>query len=164
MLDGCCSTRTHRPARLGREASLNLGLPWDHDGDTHDRQVVRDGYQLLRDAFRADLPVDDHQAGVRPALPRGYIAEGPFPRPRLPILSGTSSPRVVATATRRSRAAPKLAHTGLCHAWGRSRRRRGQPEGRARHLSLPPASPRHRRPPRLRGCTGVRGGKLRPAG
>ena len=117
-MDGLLLDSERIAYELGREASLYLGLPWDHDVAM--RMIgsnSRDGYQLLRDAFGPTFPVDDHQAEFGRRYEQA-IAEGRFPlKPGVlelfDLLESLELPRVVATSTRRSRAVPKLAHTGL---------------------------------------------------
>jgi HAD superfamily hydrolase (TIGR01509 family) len=103
---------------IGREASEHLGLPWDHEVAM--RMIgsnSRDGYQLLRDAFGPDFPIEEHQAEFGRRYERA-IDEGRFPlkpgaHELLDLLEAMDLPRAVATSTRRSRALPKLAAVGL---------------------------------------------------
>ena len=117
-MDGLLLDSERIAYELGRESSLHLGLPWDHDVAM--RMIgsnSRDGYQLLRDAFGPDFPIEAHQA----EFGRRYeiaIEEGRFPlKPGVhelfDLIEQPGLPRAVATSTRRSRALPKLAHTGL---------------------------------------------------
>lgn len=103
---------------IGREASLHLGLPWDHEVAM--RMIgtnSRDGYRLLQDAFGPDFPVEAHQA----EFGRRYedaIREGRFPlkpgvHELLDVLAARGLPAAVATSTRRSRALPKLQNVGI---------------------------------------------------
>lgn len=103
---------------IGRESSLHLGLPWDHEVAM--RMIgtnSRDGYQLLQNAFGPDFPVEAHQAEFGRRYEQA-IMEGRFPlkpgvHELLDLLAQRGLPCAVATSTRRSRALPKLQHVGI---------------------------------------------------
>ncbi|QID16629.1 HAD family phosphatase [Nitrogeniibacter mangrovi] len=103
---------------IGRQVSLDLGIPWTHEVAM---QLIgrnsREHEALLKGAFGADYPLERHQA----EFGRRYearIASGRFPlKPGVlelfARLEAAGLPSAVATSTRRSRALPKLEAAGL---------------------------------------------------
>ena len=103
---------------IGRQVSLDLGIPWTHEIAL---QMIGlnalDHEPLLKDAFGPDYPLEAHRA----EFGRRYeaeIAAGRFPlkagvHELLDALDAAGLPRAVATSTRRSRALPKLDGVGV---------------------------------------------------
>ena len=103
---------------IGRQVSLDLGIPWTH---AVAMQMIglnsREHEALLKGAFGDDYPLEAHRA----EFGRRYearIARGGFPlkpgvRELFDALDTAGLPRAVATSTRRSRALPKLDAVGL---------------------------------------------------
>ena len=103
---------------IGRQVSLDLGIPWTHEVAM---QMIglnsREHEALLKGAFGADYPLDAHRAefGRRyeAVIAAGTIPLKPGVRELFDALEAAGLPRAVATSTRRSRALPKLEAVGL---------------------------------------------------
>jgi len=103
---------------IGRQVSLDLGIPWTHEVAM---QLIgrnsREHEALLKGAFGPDYPLDVHQAefGRRyeAVIEAGTIPLKPGVHELFDALDTLRLPRAVATSTRRSRALPKLDAVGL---------------------------------------------------
>lgn len=103
---------------IGRQVSLDLGIPWTHE--TAMQLIGRNSREheaLLKGAFGEDYPLAVHQAefGRRyeAVIAQGTIPLKPGVHELFDVLDTLKLPRAVATSTRRSRALPKLAAVGL---------------------------------------------------
>ncbi len=103
---------------IGRQVSLDLGIPWSHEAAM---QLIgrnsREHEALLKAAFGDDYPLEKHQAEFGRRY-EAFIASQTFPlKPGVhelfDQLDARRTPRAVATSTRRSRALPKLDAAGL---------------------------------------------------
>lgn len=103
---------------IGRQVSLDLGIPWTHEVAM---QMIglnsREHEALLKGAFGDDYPLEAHRAefGLRyeAVIAAGSIPLKPGVRELFDALEAAGLPRAVATSTRRSRALPKLDAVGL---------------------------------------------------
>jgi HAD superfamily hydrolase (TIGR01509 family) len=103
---------------IGRQVSLDLGIPWTHEVAM---QLIgrnsREHEALLKGAFGPDYPLAIHQAefGRRyeAVIAAGTIPLKPGVMALFDQLDARAIPRAVATSTRRSRALPKLEAVGL---------------------------------------------------
>ena len=103
---------------IGRQVSLDLGIPWTHEVAM---QMIglnsREHESLLKGAFGDDYPLDAHRAvfGLRydAVIATGSIPLKPGVLELFDALEAAGLPRAVATSTRRSRALPKLDAVGL---------------------------------------------------
>ncbi|TVO67929.1 HAD family hydrolase [Denitromonas ohlonensis] len=103
---------------IGRQVSLDLGIPWTHEVAM---QMIglnsREHESLLKGAFGDDYPLDAHRAefGLRyeAVIDAGTIPLKPGVLELFDALEAAGLPRGVATSTRRSRALPKLDAVGL---------------------------------------------------
>ena len=103
---------------IGRQVSLDLGIPWTHEVAM---QMIglnsREHEGLLKGAFGEDYPLEAHRAefGKRyeAVIAAGTIPLKPGVRELFDALDAANLPRAVATSTRRSRALPKLDAVGL---------------------------------------------------
>ncbi|MCZ4304805.1 HAD family phosphatase [Zoogloeaceae bacterium G21618-S1] len=103
---------------IGRQVSLDLGIPWTHEVAM---QMIglnsREHEPLLKGAFGNDYPLDAHRAefGLRyeAVIATGSIPLKPGVLELFDALEAAGLPRAVATSTRRSRALPKLNAVGL---------------------------------------------------
>lgn len=103
---------------IGRQVSLDLGIPWTHE--TAMQLIGRNSREheaLLKGAFGEDYPLEVHQAefGRRyeAVIAQGTIPLKPGVHALFDVLDARRLPRAVATSTRRSRALPKLEAVGL---------------------------------------------------
>jgi HAD superfamily hydrolase (TIGR01509 family) len=103
---------------IGRQVSLDLGIPWTHE--TAMQLIGRNSREheaLLKGAFGEDYPLEVHQAefGRRyeAVIAQGTIPLKPGVHELFDALDARRLPRAVATSTRRSRALPKLEAVGL---------------------------------------------------
>jgi len=103
---------------IGRQVSLDLGIPWTHE--TAMQLIGRNSREheaLLKGAFGEDYPLEVHQAefGRRyeAVIAQGTIPLKPGVHELFDVLDARRLPRAVATSTRRSRALPKLEAVGL---------------------------------------------------
>lgn len=103
---------------IGRQVSLDLGIPWTREIAL---QMVglnaREHEILLKGAFGQDYPLEAHRAefGRRyeAVIAAGGIPLKPGVHALFDALDAAGLPRGVATSTRRSRALPKLESVGL---------------------------------------------------
>ena len=103
---------------IGRQVSLDLGIPWTHEAAM---QLIgrnsREHEAVLKAAFGEDYPLAAHQAefGRRyeALIATGTIPLKPGVHALFDVLEARGIARGVATSTRRSRALPKLEHVGL---------------------------------------------------
>ncbi|MBT0961822.1 HAD family hydrolase [Denitromonas iodatirespirans] len=103
---------------IGRQVSLDLGIPWTHEVAM---QMIglnsREHETLLKGAFGEDYPLEAHRAefGKRyeAVIAAGTIPLKPGVTELFDALDAAGLPRAVATSTRRSRALPKLDAVGL---------------------------------------------------
>jgi HAD superfamily hydrolase (TIGR01509 family) len=117
-MDGLLLDSEHIAYDIGRQVSLDLGIPWTHEVAM---QLIgrnsREHEALLKGAFGEDYPLATHQAefGRRyeAVIAQGTIPLKPGVHELFDVLDTLKLPRAVATSTRRSRALPKLEAVGL---------------------------------------------------